>query len=94
MDRRGKRVGKARVDDEGAVDGGALPGIVSVPKESAPLVQNTELVGVGLPSFYGALRYVRRPVGPRCPVLPHPVPAICPHAKKKKTFHIFRIISH
>lgn len=31
VDLRGKRVRQARVDDEGAIDGGSLPGMMGVP---------------------------------------------------------------
>lgn len=75
MDWRGKRVGKTRVDDEGAMDGGSLPGIMSMPEESAPLVRNPEPVRVGPTSSDRALRYVRWTIGPCRPVLSHPVPA-------------------
>jgi hypothetical protein len=64
----------AGADEEGAVDGGAEPGGVSVPPEGALLRRHREAIPVALPGPHRALRHVLRPVRPPRPHLPHPVP--------------------
>lgn len=64
------------VDDEGAVDGGAEPGDVGVPEQSAPLPDQRELVRVGLTRLNRALSDVSRPIRPASQPLSHPMPAI------------------
>jgi len=54
--------------------GGSLPREMGVPKEGASLVRHAEVVGVSLPSFYGALGYVGRSIRPCRPVLPYAMP--------------------
>lgn len=63
------------VDDDGAVDGGAVEVAVRVPPQRALFLGQDDPVrevGAGLD---GALRYVLRPIRPRVPRLVHAVPA-------------------
>jgi len=63
-----------RVDDDGAVHGGAVEVAVRVPPQRALLLGEDDAVGQVGAGLDWALRDVLRPVGPRVPWLVHAVP--------------------
>lgn len=76
LDWRWERERRVWVNDKSAMNRSTLPREMSMPPKSAPLINNREVVSVGIACSDWALRYVCGPICPPRSQLPHSMPEI------------------